>query len=119
MRNTLIFAGSSIPELTTQICTNLGMAPAGVELSQFANVSSQQAYGGAELTWLQGETSVKILTSIREKDVFVVQSGSAHINDSIMELLILISACKGGSANKITGMGITLLLDRHDSHTDL
>lgn len=51
----------------------------------------------------QGETSVKILTSIREKDVFVVQSGSSKINDSIMELLILISACKGGSANKITG----------------
>lgn len=25
-------------------------------------------------------------------------------NDSIMELLILISACKGGSANKITGI---------------
>lgn len=52
----------------------------------------------------QGETSVKILTSIREKDVFVVQSGSSKINDSIMELLILISACKGGSANKITGI---------------
>lgn len=51
----------------------------------------------------QGETSVKILTSIREKDVFVVQSGSSKINDSIMELLILISACKGGSASKITG----------------
>lgn len=57
----------------------------------------------AELTREQGETSVKILTSIREKDVFVVQSGSSKINDSIMELLILISACKGGSANKITG----------------
>ena len=41
-----------------------------------------------------------------EKDVFVVQSGSSKINDSIMELLILISACKGGSANKITGMAI-------------
>ena len=52
---------------------------------------------------MKGETSVKILTSIREKDVFVVQSGSRRINDSIMELLILISACKGGSANKITG----------------
>ncbi|KFX92009.1 hypothetical protein V495_04325 [Pseudogymnoascus sp. VKM F-4514 (FW-929)] len=88
MRKTLIFAGSSVPELTNQICTNLGMAPAGVELSQFAN----------------GETSVKILTSIREKDVFVVQSGSSKINDSIMELLILISACKGGSANKITAV---------------
>lgn len=56
-----------------------------------------------KLTRAQGETSVKILTSIREKDVFVVQSGSPKINDSIMELLILISACKGGSANKITG----------------
>ncbi|KAG9237754.1 phosphoribosyltransferase-like protein [Amylocarpus encephaloides] len=88
MRNTLIFAGSSCPALTSQICSNLSMTPASVELSQFAN----------------GETSVKILTSIREKDVFVVQSGSPRINDSIMELLILISACKGGSANKITAV---------------
>ncbi|KAG9244563.1 phosphoribosyltransferase-like protein [Calycina marina] len=88
MRNTLIFAGSSCPDLTHSICGNLGMSPAAVELSQFAN----------------GETSVKILTSIREKDVFVVQSGSPKINDSIMELLILISACKGGSANKITAV---------------
>lgn len=47
---------------------------------------------------------MKILTSIREKDVFVVQSGSSKINDSIMELLILISACKGASANKITAV---------------
>ncbi|KAI9642607.1 ribose-phosphate pyrophosphokinase 1 [Ciborinia camelliae] len=88
MRNTLIFAGSSCPKLTDQICTNLGMASAPVELTQFAN----------------GETSVKIMTSIREKDVFVVQSGSSKINDSIMELLIMISACKGGSANKITAV---------------
>ena len=51
----------------------------------------------------KGETSVRILTSVREKDVFVVQSGSPKINDTIMELLIMISACKGGSANKITG----------------
>ncbi|CAG8949566.1 hypothetical protein HYFRA_00007798 [Hymenoscyphus fraxineus] len=88
MRNTLIFAGSSCPALTHQICGNLSMVPAAVELSQFAN----------------GETSVKIMTSIRDKDVFVVQSGSRKINDSIMELLILISACKGGSANKITAV---------------
>ncbi|POS82924.1 hypothetical protein EPUL_004882 [Erysiphe pulchra] len=88
MSNVLIFAGSSCPALTSSICTRLGTSPAPVELSQFAN----------------GETSVKILTSIREKDVFVVQSGSSRINDSIMELLILISACKGGSANKITAL---------------
>jgi ribose-phosphate pyrophosphokinase len=51
----------------------------------------------------KGETSVRILTSVREKDVFVVQSGSSQINDTLMELLIMISACKGGSANKVTG----------------
>jgi ribose-phosphate pyrophosphokinase len=73
--------------LTGQICENLGMHPASAELTQFSN----------------GETSVRILTSVREKDVFVVQSGSPSINDSIMELLIMISACKGGSANKVTG----------------
>ncbi|EPQ65358.1 5-phospho-ribosyl-1(alpha)-pyrophosphate synthetase [Blumeria graminis f. sp. tritici 96224] len=86
MRNVLIFAGSSCPALADHICARLAMSPASVELSQFAN----------------GETSVKILTSIRDKDVYVVQSGSSKINDSIMELLIMISACKGGSANKIT-----------------
>lgn len=88
MRGTLIFSGSSCPALTGKICENLGMAPADAELTQFSN----------------GETSVRILTSVREKDVFVVQSGSPKINDTIMELLIMISACKGGSANKITGM---------------
>lgn len=88
MRGTLIFAGSSCPDITDKICHNLGMARADAELSQFSN----------------GETSVRILTSVREKDVFVVQSGSPKINDTIMELLIMISACKGGSANKITGM---------------
>ncbi|RFU73975.1 ribose-phosphate pyrophosphokinase [Trichoderma arundinaceum] len=88
MRNTLIFAGNSCPALTGQICENLGMTPANAELTQFSN----------------GETSVRILTSVREKDVFVVQSGSSRINDSIMELLIMISACKGGSANKVTAV---------------
>ncbi|KEY66599.1 hypothetical protein S7711_01893 [Stachybotrys chartarum IBT 7711] len=88
MRNTLIFAGTSCPVLTGQICENLGMHPASAELTQFSN----------------GETSVRILTSVREKDVFVVQSGSPRINDSLMELLIMISACKGGSANKITAV---------------
>ncbi|KAJ0113969.1 hypothetical protein J7T55_010213 [Diaporthe amygdali] len=88
MRNTLIFAGSSCPVLTNKICESLGMPPAEAELSQFSN----------------GETSVKILNSVREKDVFIVQSGSPTINDTIMELLIMISACKGGSATKITAV---------------
>ncbi|KAI0398879.1 phosphoribosyltransferase-like protein [Xylaria palmicola] len=88
MRGTLVFSGSSCPALTGKICENLGMATAEADLSQFSN----------------GETSVRILTSVRDKDVFIVQSGSPTINDTIMELLIMISACKGGSANKITAV---------------
>jgi len=38
MRNTLIFAGTSCPALTSKICENLGMAPADAELTQFSNV---------------------------------------------------------------------------------
>ncbi|KAJ3528571.1 hypothetical protein NM208_g10140 [Fusarium decemcellulare] len=124
MRNTLIFAGNSCPVLTGQICENLGMHPANAELTQFSNVSSlpfapttvghtimhgERSRSSRHLTtsrcfWIDGETSVRILTSVREKDVFVVQSGSPRINDSIMELLIMISACKGGSANKVTAV---------------
>ncbi|KAI1176997.1 phosphoribosyltransferase-like protein [Nemania sp. FL0916] len=88
MRGTLVFSGSSCPALTGKICENLGMVAAEADLSQFSN----------------GETSVRILTSVRDKDVFIVQSGSPTINDTIMELLIMISACKGGSANKVTAV---------------
>lgn len=49
MRNTLIFAGSSCPVLTAQICSNLGMASAAVELSQFANVCATKLFPA---TWL-------------------------------------------------------------------
>lgn len=87
MRRVKIFSGSSHPLLVDSICERLGMSPADCELKKFSN----------------GETSVSINTSIRDQDVFIVQSGSCKINDSVMELLIMISACKGGSAKSITG----------------
>ncbi|KAI0176453.1 phosphoribosyl pyrophosphokinase [Hypoxylon sp. FL1284] len=88
MREILVFSGTSCPALTGKICENIGLSPARADLSQFAN----------------GETSVQILVSVRDKDVFVVQSGSPTTNDTIMELLIMIHACKGGSANKVTAV---------------
>lgn len=51
-----------------------------------------------------GETSVKIGESVREEDVFILQSGCGDVNDSLMELLILISACKTASARRITAV---------------
>lgn len=87
MRRVKVFSGSSHPLLTDAICERLGTSPANVELKKFSN----------------GETSVSLQTSIRDQDVFIVQSGSDHVNDSLMEMLIMISACKGGSAKSITG----------------
>ncbi|KAL8797292.1 MAG: hypothetical protein Q9195_000446 [Heterodermia aff. obscurata] len=88
MRRVKIFSGSSHPLLVDTICERLGISPAKAELKKFSN----------------GETSVSIETSIREQDVFIVQSGSRKINDSVIELLIMISACKSGSAKSITAV---------------
>ncbi|EDK45510.1 ribose-phosphate pyrophosphokinase 1 [Lodderomyces elongisporus] len=88
MRKCKVFVGSSHPELGQLVCERLGVEPAPCTLKKFSN----------------GETSVQIGVSVRDEDVYIIQSGSPHINDHIMELLILISACRGGSANKITAV---------------
>jgi len=88
MRQTCIFSGSSHPTLVEAICQRLGKEPDKVELRKFSN----------------GETSVEIKTSVRDQDVFIIQSGSSKINDNVIELLIMISACKSGSARSITAV---------------
>ena len=86
MRNVKVFSGRSHPALTKAICERLGDAPAACELGNFAN----------------GEISVQIGSSIRNQDVFIVQSGSTTMNDTVIETLIMVAACKGGSAKSIT-----------------
>ncbi|OSS52983.1 hypothetical protein B5807_02802 [Epicoccum nigrum] len=88
MRGAIVFGGSSHPKLVDGVCDRLGMKPGSATLGKFKN----------------GETSVTIQSSIRNKDVFIIQSGSEKINDSVMELLIMISACKGGSAKSVTAV---------------
>ncbi|KAF7351006.1 hypothetical protein MSAN_01662800 [Mycena sanguinolenta] len=51
-----------------------------------------------------GEINVKISESVRDEDVFILQSGCNDVNDNLMELLILISACKTASARRITAV---------------
>ena len=41
---------------------------------------------------------------VRDEDVFIIQSGCGEINDHLMELLILINACKTASARRITAV---------------
>ncbi|ODQ82932.1 hypothetical protein BABINDRAFT_159416 [Babjeviella inositovora NRRL Y-12698] len=88
MRKCKVFVGTSHPELGKLVCDRLGINPAPCTLKKFAN----------------GETSIQIGVSVRDEDVYIIQSGSPTINDHIMELLILISACRSGSASKITAV---------------
>ena len=51
-----------------------------------------------------GEINVKISESVRDEDVFIIQTGCNDVNNSLMELLILISACKMASARRVTAV---------------
>jgi ribose-phosphate pyrophosphokinase len=50
------------------------------------------------------EMAVELGVSVRNQDVFIIQSGSPTINDHLMELLILVSACRIASASRITAV---------------
>lgn len=49
-------------------------------------------------------SSVEIGESVRGEDVYIVQSGSGEINDNLMEMLIMINACKIASASRVTAV---------------
>ena len=51
-----------------------------------------------------GETNVRILESVREDDVYIVGTGCGNINASLMELCIMIHACKIASSKRITAV---------------
>ena len=83
-----IYHGNSNPDLARKICRYLGTEPGKLEVFQFANEN----------------IFVKILENVREKDVFLVQPTSHPVNQSIMELLIMIDAFKRASAGRITAV---------------
>lgn len=41
---------------------------------------------------------------MRGEDVYIIQSGSGEVNDNLMELLIMINACKTASASRVTAV---------------
>lgn len=55
-----------------------------------------------------GENTLTVGESVRDQDVFIVQTGSSQIsgglNDHVMELCMLINACKAGSARRVTAV---------------
>ena len=55
-------------------------------------------------TFADGETTVEFHDNIRGEDVFIVQSTCTPVNDSLMELLIMIDAAQRSSARRITAV---------------
>eukprot|EP01137_Pigoraptor_chileana_P031482 Opistho-2@19360 len=88
MTNIKIFAGNSHRELAERIVARLGLPLGQARVSKFAN----------------GETCVEIIESVRDEDVYIIQSGSGDVNDHLMELLIMINACKIASAKRVTAV---------------
>ena len=55
-------------------------------------------------TFADGESSVEFNENVRGEDVFIIQSTSTPVNDSLMELLIMIDAARRSSASRITAV---------------
>lgn len=51
-----------------------------------------------------GETNVRIAESVREDDVYIVNTGCGQVNTALMELCIMVHACKIASAKRITAV---------------
>jgi ribose-phosphate pyrophosphokinase len=83
-----LFGGSSNPGLVKRIADHLNVPLGHTELIRFADT----------------EVCYQILENIRGADVFVVQPTAPPVNESIMELLIMIDAFKRSSANRITAV---------------
>lgn len=83
-----VFAGQSNPDLALEICEHLGLPLGRVETQRFSNDNLQVRFG----------------ESLRESDVFIVQSMSGDVSDSILEMLLMIDAAKGASAARVTAV---------------
>ncbi len=83
-----IFSGNGNLALTQAISDRVGVPMGDATIVKFSNEN----------------IFVKLNESVREKDVFIVQSFSSPLNDRIMELLIMIDACKRASAGRITAV---------------
>ena len=83
-----LFCGNSNPALAQEIAAYLGIAVGPRVSKRFAD----------------GELYIQIQESIRGCDVFLVQPTCAPVNDHLMELLIMVDACRRASARQITAV---------------
>ena len=99
--NLCILTGNANPELAKEIADHIGVELCDAYVGHFNN----------------GETQVMISESIRGKDIFIIQPTSQPVNDNLMELLIMVDACKRASAHSITAVVPYYAYARQDRKT--
>ena len=83
-----IFTGNAHRGLAEEVCKYLDIPLGEAEVFKFSN----------------DNTFVRIQENVRQRDVFIIQPTCAPVNDNLMELLIMIDACKRASAGRITAV---------------
>ena len=85
MAEFIVFTGSANPALAAAVMAQLGCEPGRAEAERFPD----------------GETSVKLMQSVRGKDVYLLQPTCPPVNDNVMELLVFADACRRAAAGRI------------------
>jgi len=83
-----VFTANGNPEFAKRVCKALGLPMGDCSVTTFAD----------------GEVSVTINETVRGSDVFLIQSTCKPVNNNLMELLIMVDACKRASAGRITAV---------------
>jgi ribose-phosphate pyrophosphokinase len=84
----VIFSGRAHPALAERMCDYLQIEQAKLKLYNFSD----------------GENACQIDENVRGGDVFVVQPTCPPVNDNLMELLIILDACRRSSAQRTTAV---------------
>lgn len=96
-----VFAGLSHRELAAEVAGHLGVQLGRVAITKFVD----------------GETKVRVLDDVSDRDVFVVQSITAPVNDSLIELLFLISSLKTAHCKRVIAVIPFLAYTNRDKKT--
>ena len=83
-----LFTGRAHPELARRVCDYLGLPLGRAMMGNFPD----------------GEISCKIDEDVRGRDVFILQPTCPPVNETLMELLIMIESLKRASADRITAV---------------
>lgn len=83
-----IFAGNAHPQLAQDIARVLHLPLAKAQVGRFSD----------------GEINVEILENIRGSETFIVQSTCPPAAENLMELLVMVDACRRASAARITAV---------------